>query len=82
VSQEIQRPKVFADFNNADQQGRIRLNTVGTIRDLDRLGIVLQEGAELLLSCLELEAEGRATYSDHEHVWVASINWDQIRELS
>jgi hypothetical protein len=82
VSHEIQRPKVFADFNNADKQGRIRLNTVGTIRDLDRLGIVLQEGAELLLSCLELETEGHATYSEDEHVWVASINWDQIRELS
>ena len=82
MSHEIQCPKVFVDFNNADPQGRIRLNTVGTIRDLDRLGLVLKEGTEMLLSCLELEAEGRATYSEDEHIWVASINWDQIRELS
>jgi hypothetical protein len=82
VSDQLQLPRVFVDFNNADEKGRIRLNTVGTIRDLDQLGIVLREGTEMLLSCLELEAEGRATYSEQEHVWVASINWDQIRELS
>lgn len=82
MSDQLQLPRVFVDFNNADEKGRIRLNTVGTIRDLDQLGIVLREGTEMLLSCLELEAEGRATYSEQEHVWVASINWDQIRELS
>jgi hypothetical protein len=74
-----QLPKVFADFHNSDQHGRVRLNTVGTLEDLRRLGIVLQEGTPLLLSCLEVEAEGTATYSTEEERWVARIDWENIR---
>ncbi|MGD0628465.1 MAG: hypothetical protein ABR987_03890 [Terracidiphilus sp.] len=81
MTERAQLPKIFVDFNNADEQGRIRLNTVGTIRDLSRLEIVLREDAELLLSSYELEVEGRATYSDSERIWVASIDWNKVREL-
>lgn len=73
--------RVFADFNNADPQGRVRLNTVGTQHDLKRQGIILQEGTEIILASLELEAEATVTRSSEEGLWVAKIDWDKIREL-
>lgn len=75
-------PRVYADFNNADAQGRLRLNCVGTIEDLARQQIVLQEGARLLLTSDGLEVEGTTQYSQDEGLWVAVIDWDAIRETS
>ena len=47
--------KVFADFHNADTQGRVRLNCIGTIEDLARQQIVLRDGVRLTLYSEELE---------------------------
>ena len=33
--------RIFADFNNADENGRLRLNCTGTIEDLARQKIEL-----------------------------------------
>lgn len=81
MTEHTQLPRVFVDFNNCDRMGRVRLNTVGTVQDLNRLGIVLREGAEMVLRSFELEAEGTVTYSSEEGVWVAAIDWDHILEL-
>ena len=78
---QAQVPRVFVDFHNADRQGRIRLNTVGTLHDLNRLGIILREGTKLILFSFELETEGTSTYSTEEGVWVAQIDWGHIQEL-
>ncbi len=79
--EHAQLPRVFVDFNNSDRLGRVRLNTVGTVQDLNRLGIVLGEGAEMILCSFELEAEGTVTYSEEEGMWVAVVDWDNILEL-
>ena len=42
-------PRVFADFHNADAQGRLRLNCIGTVEDLAQQQIVLRDGACLTL---------------------------------
>jgi hypothetical protein len=81
MTEHAQHPVVFVDFNNSDRLGRVRLNTVGTVQDLNRLGIVLREGAKLTLRSFELEAEGTVTYSSEEGVWVAGVDWDRILEL-
>ena len=47
---------VYADFHNADSWGRVRLNCVGTIRDLEQKRITLSEGLQLTLSDDDLEA--------------------------
>jgi len=47
-------PKVYADFHNADSQGRLRLNCVGTTEDLAEQQIELRAG---LLVSLSQEAE-------------------------
>jgi hypothetical protein len=46
----MSHPRIFADFHNADQQGRLRLNCVGTIEDLSRQNIKLPNGKLLTLS--------------------------------
>ena len=81
AGKQEQLPRVFVDFNNADRQGRVRLNCVGTVNDLNRLGIVLREGTEMLLACVELEVEGIATYSAEEGLWVAKVDRERIRSL-
>jgi hypothetical protein len=81
MMKQTQLPRVFVDFHNSDRQGRVRLNTVGTMNDLNRLGIILREGTEMLLSCLEQETEGVATYSAEEGLWVAKIDPKNVRDL-
>ncbi len=74
-------PRIFADFHNADEQGRLRLNCVGTIEDLSRQNIKLQDGQLLTLYSEELEVDGGVQYSEAESIWVAAIDWKQIRQL-
>jgi hypothetical protein len=74
-------PKVFADFHNADAEGRLRLNCIGTIEDLARQHIELQNGQILTLYSEELEVEGTVQYSEVEKLWVAQIDWAQIRQV-
>ncbi|HEX4005472.1 MAG TPA: hypothetical protein VHX60_04815 [Acidobacteriaceae bacterium] len=81
MTEQTPLPKVFVDFNNSDRQGRVRLNTVGTIEDLSSLGIILHEGAKLILCSFELESVGTVTYSAEEGLWVAGVEWNNIRKL-
>lgn len=74
--------RVFADFHNADSQGRLRLNCIGTIEDLSRQGTKLIDGKELSIYSEELEADAVVAYSDEEKIWVAAIDWDKIREVA
>ena len=74
-------PKVFADFHNADAQGRLRLNCIGTIEDLARQHIELQDGQSLTLYSEDLEVDGTVQYSEAENLWVATIDWQKIRPV-
>jgi hypothetical protein len=84
-------PKVYADFHNADAQGRLRLNCVGTVEDLARQGITLREGMSLLFYSDDLDAKGQldellvegvVSFSEEEHCWVATIDWAAIHHAS
>jgi hypothetical protein len=77
----MNRPKVFADFHNADAQGRLRLNCIGTVEDLAQQHIVLRDGLPLTCYSEELEVEGVVHYSTDENVWVAVIDWNAIRTM-
>ena len=83
--------KVYADFQNLDEQNRLRLTCAGTRRDLERLGITLREGMALTLYTDdandagqpdELLAEGVVHYNETEKCWVAAIDWRAIRHAS
>lgn len=67
--------RVFVDFGNADDKGRVRLNTAGTIDDLCNQGIELVEGLELLLYQEYVEMKAVVTYSLEEQMWVAKVGW-------
>lgn len=75
-------PSIYADFMNADPQGRVRLNTVGTIEDVSRHGLQLANGLRVVLHDDELEADGEVVYSDAEHIWVARIDWNALRPVT
>jgi hypothetical protein len=77
----MNKPRVYADFHNADPQGRLRLNCIGTIQDLSRQQVELHEALTLTLYSEELEVEGQVQYSTEENLWVAAIDWDAIREI-
>ncbi len=78
----MNKPRVFADFHNADAQGRLRLNCIGTVEDLARQQISLQDGQPLVLYSEDLEVDGMVRYSKEENLWVAVIDWDAIREVT
>ena len=77
----MNRLRVFADFHNADVQGRVRLNCAGTVSDLKRQGTVLRDGQSLIIYSEELEVEGIVHYSEEENLWTAVIDWNAIREV-
>lgn len=83
--------KVYADFHNADAQGRLRLNCIGTIEDLARQRVELREGLPLTFysddrndqgGLDELLVEGIVSFSSEECCWVAAIDWAAIRHGS
>lgn len=76
-----ENPRVFVDFHNADAQGRLRLNCIGTIEDLAAQKVELQTGQHLVLYSEDLEVDGIVEYSQSEHLWVVVIDWDEIREI-
>ena len=78
----MKKPRVFADFHNADVKGRVRLNCTGTEEDLTCQKISLQEGQSLILYSEDLEVDGVVRYSEKENLWVAVIDWDAIREIA
>lgn len=73
--------RIFVDFHNADRQGRVRLNTQGTFRDLEQLGLELSPGMTLRLTDLDLEVDGKVEYSEDEGLWVARIDWRALQEV-
>ena len=84
-------PVVYADLHNADAQGRVRLNSVGTIRDLARQQVQLRKGLVLALYSDDADDRGRpddlhvpgvVEYSSEEQCWVAVIDWGAIRHAS
>jgi hypothetical protein len=85
------KPRIYADFNNADRKGRVRLDCVGTLEDLSRQQVNLREGLMLTLysddsddqgRLDELMAEGVVTFSKEENCWVAAIDWNAIHHAS
>ncbi|MEH2296168.1 hypothetical protein [Nostoc sp.] len=74
-------PRIFVDFHNADNQGSLRLNCIGTVEDLARQNIELQDGKLLTLYSEDLEVEGVIQYSTEEQLWVAAIDWNPIKQM-
>ena len=81
-------PEIYADFQNADPQGRVRFNCFGTVNDLSRQQVQLREGLDVVLYSpdadendreMRLVIDGTVTYSQDEQCWVATIDWQKFR---
>jgi hypothetical protein len=69
--------RLFADFNNADQLGRVRLNTVESLKDLEKFNI--KPRMKVLLDNHEgLCTIGIIEFSKGENILVAKIDWDSF----
>jgi hypothetical protein len=77
---ERTRPRVYADFNNADTKGRLRLICKGTLDDLQRQSLELAENMKLSLYMEDIECIGTVVYSKEEEIWVAVIDWNAIED--
>jgi hypothetical protein len=84
-------PRVYADFQKVDDRGRLRLTCAGTLEDLARHGLQLEEGMRLALYTDdaddqgrpdELRAEGVAHFDEAAQCWVAEIDWDRLWHAS
>ena len=82
---------IYADFQNADPQGRLRLNCVGTQEDLASQRIELRDGLILTLYSDDADEAGRqddlmvngvVSFSNEEQIWVATIDWAAICHAS
>src|SRR6266487_807628 len=85
------RPRIYADFHNADSQGRVRLNCIGTVEDLAQQQVELRPGLLVTLYSDDLDDKGRmdellvegvVSFSEEEHCWVAAIDWAAIQHAS
>jgi hypothetical protein len=83
--------KVYADFQNLDDDNRLRLTCAGTLADLARQRIELRDGLTLTLYTDdadeegrpdELRAEGVVRFNQAEQCWVAEIDWAAVRHAS
>lgn len=74
-------PLIRVDFENVDRQGRIRLNTLGTVRDLRRAGFALVEGAQLRATNGDLIVLGTVRAPGAEGFWTLEVDWIQIAEV-
>lgn len=87
----MDHPRVYADFQNLDDDNCLRLTCTGTQRDLQRQALELHEGMTLTLYTDdatddgrpdELFADGVVHFNEAENCWVAAIDWQAIRHAS
>lgn len=72
--------KIFADFNNSDEKGRVRLNANGTLDDIRNKQMELVDGLEVLLDDDDgLVISGQVEFSKEENIWVAVIDWSKLK---
>jgi hypothetical protein len=84
-------PRIYADFQNLDDDNRLRLNCRGTLADLQRHGVQLRDGLRLTFYTDdaddagrpdELLIEGEVRFNDSEGCWVAAVDWTRLRHAS
>jgi hypothetical protein len=73
-------PRIYVDFQNADPEGRVRLNTRGTLADIKRQGIAMVDGLNIVVYSEEFEADATVYFSNLENIWTAVIDWNDLRE--
>jgi hypothetical protein len=69
--------RIYADFNTCDEEGRVCLNTVGSLRDIEAHRDELREGARVLLYVPgDFEVEGTLEFN---RIWLAVPDLSTLR---
>jgi hypothetical protein len=72
--------KIYADFNNADSKGRLRLAIHGSEKDIKAQNLELFSGMKIIVhDDDELSADAEVMFSEEEKIWVAKIDWSKIQ---
>jgi len=75
-------PRIYADSNEADADGRFWLHIPGSRRDIDRYGDRLQPGMRVLFNVQnEFEVEGILEIDEVHGTWLGRPDYDTIRYL-
>lgn len=87
----IDRPKIYADYNKTDGH-RLVLTCLGTKRDLESQGLVLERGLELTFymdsdvdadgNIVNLLVDGTVDFDEEKLFWVATIDESTYRNES
>lgn len=84
-------PRVWVDFMKTDNDRRLLLTTRGTLEDLERHGIQLQEGLVLTVYSEDADNSGDAdnllgrgvVHFDHNaNRWVLELDWTSLKHQS
>ncbi len=75
----INTKPIFADFNNQEEDGAVRLDTRGTLHDLDQQNIILKDGDYLWVTDTEIEVRGQVEFRDK--IWVLIPDDDGFMEV-
>jgi hypothetical protein len=69
--------RIYADFNSSDAQGRVMLNTVGSLRDLEKHKDMVAEGLKVILYMPnDFEVVGTITF---DKIWMGVPDWSTVR---
>ena len=83
--------RIYADFHNLDDENRLKLTSVGTKEDLERLGITLRDGLEFTFYTDDANDQGEADdllvdgvveFDRTNQCWVANVDWSAVKHSS
>lgn len=87
----MSQPRIYVDFMKTDDEGRLLLVCLGTLRDIEAQGIELREGLVLHVYSDDadergkrddLVAEGTVRFHGVRRTWVLEIDPNGIRNAS
>lgn len=73
--------RLHADFNNCTEDYKARLDTMGSLRDIERHKDELCAGMTVLLNDGELEVEARLERDEENEMWLGVPDWSTLRHL-
>jgi len=73
--------RIYADFNNRNEDGFVRLTVVGSERDLTKYETSLTEGINVILYDEELEIDATLKRDPRLNIWLGVPDWTTRRDL-
>lgn len=74
--------RIYADFNNSEKNGKVRLNTNGSLSDLFKVKHKIHRDMVVWLYDEEFEVETKLEYDEKWKVWLGEPDWSTLRYFS